>query len=92
MKRYIKSDSTEYLYEDPEVRIAKYVPPDKVCVYQYTDYISPLGKQTEGWLCAGIWKKYPDNLWYEWDTVTGGKLSDGASDFEEIADIVRADV
>lgn len=90
MKRYIRSD-TSVLYEDDDVKIVNYLS-DKVAVYQYTDYISPLGKQMEDWLCAGIWRKYPDGLWYKWDTVTGGKLSDGASDFEEIADIVRADV
>lgn len=91
MKRYIRSD-TSVLYEDDDVKIVNYLS-DKVAVYQYADYDKPRsGNLTSGWLNVGIWKKYPDNLWYKWDTVTGGKLSDGASDFEEIADIVRADV
>ena len=104
MKRYIRSTSNipEYSndiknlakleYESPDVVIGKYFrdDTDKVYVYHYCDYLSPLrSRQTSGWLNSGMWKLYPDGLWYEYNTVSGRKFSKGASTFEEIADIVR---
>ena len=91
MKRYIRAtQSNQILYEDSDVRIVSDYSPDKVIVYHHTGYKSPLrGVDTTGWLCSGIWRKYQDNLWYEWNEITGGKLSEGVSNFEEIADIIR---
>jgi len=78
-------------YESPDIVIGRYFSDDnKVYVYHYCDYSTPLrSRQTSGWLNAGVWKLYPDGLWYEYNTVSGGKNSEGASTFEEIADIVR---
>ena len=91
MKRYIKSSqNNQILYEDSDVRIVSGYSPDKVIVYHYTDYNTPLcNDSASGWLCSGIWRKYQDNLWYKWNEISGGKLSDGADSFEEIANMVR---
>lgn len=92
MKRYIRAtQSKQILYEDSDVRIISGYSPDKVIVYHYTDYKTPLsGTNESGWLCSGTWRKYQDNLWYKWNEVSGGKLSEGANNFEEIADMIRS--
>ena len=103
MKIYIKSstDFPEYsndikslgvlLFESPDVVIGKRSSSDNyVYVYKFTEYNSPhRGNKTTGWLNSGIWKQYPDGLWYKYNSVSGGKLSDGVKTLEQIAAAVK---
>lgn len=59
-----------------------------ISVYHHTEYRSPLGKNTEGWLCCTEgWNKRDDGKWYE--TIQCGFKSRRVDTIEDIFDAYR---